>query len=109
LSRLPHLPPDASRWLRLDNLLIGALVLAGLGWLVDFLGCRFGYRVGLLRWLYGTLEPLGLGIAVLCALVGAILLAFRRSSAAPWLVTAAVLLIVPRVFGHYAPALCVAG
>ena len=101
------LPPAASQWLRLDNLLIGALLLTAGGWLVDFLGCRFGYSLGVLNWLYGTLEPLGLAIAVFCALIGAVLLAFKKSPLL-WFITAGALLILPRLFEGYAPAACVA-
>lgn len=101
------LPPSASQWLRLDNLLVGALLVTAGGWLVDFLGCRFGYSLGVLNWLYGTLEPLGLAIAVFCALIGAVLLAFRKSPLL-WFVTAGALLILPRLFEGYAPISCAA-
>lgn len=101
----PVLPSSASQWLRLDNLLVGALLLTAAGWLVDFLGCRFGYRFGVLNWLYGTFEPLGLAIAVFCALIGAVLLACKRSPLM-WFITAGALLVLPRLFEGYAPAAC---
>lgn len=104
LNRSPF-PARAEQWLRLDNLLVGALLFAAFGWLVDFFGCRFGYRLGVLNWLYATFEPLGLAIAVFCVLVGVVLLAFRRN-ALLWLMTGGGLLILPRLLEGYAPASC---
>jgi hypothetical protein len=105
MTRLPLDTPSASRLLRLDNLLIGALILVALGWATDSLGCRFGYRLGVLTWLYGTLEPLGLAISVFCVLVGLVLVAFRKNGLA-WLLTGGGLLILPRLLEGYAPVAC---
>jgi len=105
MNRLPLDTPAASRMLRLDNLLIGALVVVALGWLADFLGCRFGYRLGVLNWLYGTLEPLGLAISVFCVMIGMVLVAFRKNGLS-WLLTGGALLILPRLLEGYAPTAC---
>jgi len=104
LNRSPR-PPHPAHWLRLDNLLVGALLLTAGGWLVDLMGCRLGYRLDVLNWLYGTFEPLGLAIAVLCALVGAVGLVFKQSPLL-WFTTAGGLLILPRLFEGYAPVAC---
>jgi hypothetical protein len=106
LSPAP-IPPAASL-LRLDNLLVGVLALVALGWASDFLGCRFGYRLGVLTWLYATLEPLGLALSVFCALAGLVLVAFRKNGLA-WLLSGAALFVLPRLFEHYAPASCAVG
>lgn len=107
LSPAP-IPPSAASLLRLDNLLVGVLALAALGWAADFLGCRFGYRLGMLPWLYATLEPLGLALSVFCVLAGLVLVAFRKNGLAS-LLNGGALLVLPRLFEAYAPAGCVVG
>lgn len=97
--------PGAATFFRLDNLVVLGLVLVGIAWGVDLLGCRLGYAPGALDWMLGTLRPLTLGLAAILILVGVVQLALRRTGAL-WLVTGVVLTVLPEIFLNYAPAAC---
>jgi hypothetical protein len=103
MSDLPPLKPR--NLLNFDTLLVLPIVLIALTWGVDFVGCRFGYQLGLTRWMFGTIDPLLTGIAVLFALIGAVKLGLRKGGAG-YFVMAAALMLLPRLFEAYAPALC---
>jgi hypothetical protein len=89
---------------RLDNLVMLAVLIVAIAWAVEFLGCSIGVRIPALAWTFATLQPLTMTIVLFAIIIGLFASVFGRAGL-PYFVLAGVVLILPSVVEVYAPTI----